>query len=63
VCLEDLYDFVDSALLARKFSGKINVLGSLPRDITEQLLECVLKCEGLPIKHYEIARQARIDLG
>lgn len=47
VCLDEYYEFKDSELLQRHFSGDIYRIGTLSDEITEVLMGCALQSEDI----------------
>lgn len=47
VCLDEYYEFKDSDLLQRHFSGDINRIGALTDAITIELIECALRSDDI----------------
>lgn len=47
VCLDEFYEFKDSELLQKHFSGDVNRIGELEGKITIQLSECSLSSEDI----------------
>lgn len=58
VCLDEYYDFKDSELLQRHFSGDINRIGTLPDEITENLMACALQSEDIAPRQCTILQTA-----
>src|ERR671919_2596466 len=56
VCLDEFYNFKDSDLLQRHFSGQINRIGMLPDDLTVDLLKCALASEDITGRQEDIVR-------
>jgi len=58
VCLDEYYEFKDSELLQRHFSGDVNRIGVLPDSITVELMECALSSEDISGRQDQIVKSA-----
>lgn len=58
VCLDEYYEFKDSDLLQRHFSGDIRRIGVLPDEITESLMGCALRSEDISPRQCGIVQVA-----
>ncbi|MFH0342347.1 MAG: hypothetical protein ACHBNF_09510 [Chromatiales bacterium] len=58
VCLDEYYEFRDSELLQRHFSGEINRIGVLTDPITIELLECALTTQDINGRQAAIVQTA-----
>ncbi len=58
VCLDEYYEFKDSELLQRHFSGDVNRIGELPDVITIELMECALSADDISGRQAGIVRNA-----
>jgi len=58
VCLDEYYEFKDSELLQRHFSGDINRIGTLPDEMTEELMDCALQSEDIAPRQSALVQTA-----
>jgi hypothetical protein len=58
VCLDEYYEFKDSELLQKHFSGDINRIGLLTDEITVALMECALQSEDISPHQTNIVQTA-----
>ncbi len=58
VCLDEYYEFKDSELLQRHFSGDVNRIGELPDVITIELMECALSTDDISGRQAGMVRYA-----
>lgn len=58
VCLDEYYEFKDSELLQKHFSGDINRIGLLTDEITVALMECALQSEDISPRQTNIVQTA-----
>jgi hypothetical protein len=58
VCLDEYYEFKDSELLQRHFSGDINRIGLLTDEIAIALMECALQSEDISPRQTHIVQTA-----
>lgn len=58
VCLDEYYEFKDSELLQRHFSGDIDRIGLLTDEITIALMECALQSEDISPRQTRIVQTA-----
>lgn len=58
VCLDEYYEFKDSELLQRHFSGDIDRIGLLTDEITIALMECALQSEDISPRQTHIVQTA-----
>lgn len=58
VCLDEYYEFKDSELLQRHFSGDINRIGLLTDEIAIALMECALQSEDISPRQTRIIQTA-----
>jgi hypothetical protein len=63
ICLDEFYELKDSVLVQRHFSGRVRHIGTLPQNILEQLLECVLECDDISPSQKKIVLSARTAMG
>ncbi|MCP5195528.1 MAG: hypothetical protein H6974_01835 [Gammaproteobacteria bacterium] len=57
-CLDEYYEFKDSELLQRHFSGDISRIGLLPDEIVIALLQCALQSEDINLRQTSIMQIA-----
>lgn len=57
-CLDEYYEFKDSELLQRHFSGDINRIGALTDAITIELMECALRSDDISPRQSNIVQTA-----
>ena len=58
ICFHEFYDFRDTELLQKHFSGTVNRIGTLADGITLELLECALQSEDISGRQTEIVKAA-----
>jgi hypothetical protein len=58
VCLDEFYEFKDSELLQKHFSGDVNRIGLLTNEITLALMECALQSEDISPRQTSIVQTA-----
>lgn len=58
VCLDEYYEFKDSDLLQKHFSGDINCIGLLTDPITVAVMECALQSEDISPRQTRIVQTA-----
>lgn len=58
VCLDEYYEFKDSELLQKHFSGDINRIGLLTDPITVAVMECALQSEDISPRQTRIVQTA-----
>jgi hypothetical protein len=58
VCLDEYYEFKDSELLQRHFSGDINRIGTLTDAIAIELMECALRSDDISPRQSDIVQTA-----
>ena len=58
ICLDEYYEFRDSELLQKHFSGDINRVGVLTDDITTALMECALQSEDISSRQAAVVQTA-----
>jgi hypothetical protein len=58
ICLDEYYEFKDSELLQKHFSGDINHIGLLTEEITINLMDCALQSEDISLRQAEIVQTA-----
>jgi hypothetical protein len=58
VCLDDYYEFKDSELLQRHFSGDVNRIGELSDAVTIELMECALNSDDISGRQAAIVKSA-----
>ena len=58
VCLDEYYEFKDSELLQRHFSGDIDRIGLVTDEITIALMECALQSEDISPRQTRIVQTA-----
>lgn len=56
VCLDGYYEFKDSELVQRHFSGHVNRIGELPEKITIELMECAVQTDDISGQQAAIIR-------
>lgn len=56
ICLDEYYEFKDSELLQKYFSGDINRIGLLTDEITINLMDCALQSEDISLRQAEIVQ-------
>jgi hypothetical protein len=56
--LDDYYEFKDSELLQRHFSGDVNRIGELSDAVTIELMECALNSDDISGRQAGIAKSA-----
>ena len=58
VCLDEYYEFKDSEILQRHFSGDINLVGVLSDEITIALAECAMHSKDISYYQLRIIQNA-----
>lgn len=58
VCLDEYYEFRDSELLQRHFSGDINRVGLLKDKISIALMECALQSDDISPRQMRVVQTA-----
>lgn len=57
ICLDEFYDFNNAELMQKRFSGELNIIGTLQNKTLRSLLTCCIDCEDITRKQSEILRR------
>ena len=55
--LDQYFEFTKSDLISKHFTGQINRIGILPKEISTQLLECAIRSDDISLSQEKILKE------